>query len=257
MRGKGRTSNVELRENLGARLSFIRRSTFDVRRSTFPFLAMLTAIIVAGGSSRRMGLDKTFALLAGQPVVAHTIAAFEAAKCVDEIIIVGRAERVEELRALAPRHRVVAGGLQRQDSVAAGLAVLPATCRFVAVHDAARPLVRPAQIAEVLAAAQAHGGAALAAPVTDTLKRADSSRVVCGSVERENLFAMQTPQIFARDLLVEAYAAVAKGQLSITDEVSALEHLGHTVVLVANSEPNLKITYPADLALAELLLRAR
>ncbi len=224
---------------------------------------MLTAIIVAGGSGRRMGFDKTFATLADQPVIAHAIAAFAAADCVSDIIIVGRAERLAEMRELVAREQfakvreVIAGGEHRQDSVAAGLEALAPACDYVAVHDAARPLVRPEEIARVFAAAQAHGGAALAAPVTDTLKRADANRVVVGSVEREGLFAMQTPQIFAREILAEAYALVAQRELSITDEVSALELLGRKVVLVPNDEFNCKITYPQDLQLAEFVIRRR
>ncbi len=218
---------------------------------------MLVAIIVAGGSSRRMGFDKTFANLAGRPVVAHTIAAFESAECVEEIILVGRADRLDELRTLAPGHRVIAGGEHRQNSVAAGLAALAPNCLYVAVHDAARPLVTAEQIERVLGAARTHGGAALAAPVTDTLKRATADHLVSEGVNREGLFAMQTPQIFAREILQEAYAQVTAGGLTITDEVSALEHLGRKVVLVPNDEPNLKITFPADLTLAEALLARR
>lgn len=224
---------------------------------------MLTAIIVAGGSSQRMGFDKTFALLDGKPVIAHALAAFESAASVEQIILVGRVERLAELQDVVRQYpfskvqNVVAGGALRQNSVAAGLAALAPACRFVAVHDAARPLVTTVQIERVFAAAQTHGGAALAAPVTDTLKRAGEDRVVCGAVEREGIYAMQTPQIFAREALEEAYARVAAGRLSITDEVSALEHLGRKVVLVANHEPNLKITFPSDLALAEVLLGRR
>jgi 2-C-methyl-D-erythritol 4-phosphate cytidylyltransferase len=224
---------------------------------------MLTAIIVAGGSSRRMGFDKTFALLGDKPVVAHSIAAFEAATCVDEIIVVGRAERVAELQDVISRQgfgkvaRVVPGGTHRQDSVSAGLAALDPDCRYVAVHDAARPLIQPMQIERAFHAAQASGAAAVAAPVTDTLKRADEQGVVCGAIDRTGLYAMQTPQIFARDLLLEAFAFVQANQLVITDEVSALEHLGHAVVLVPNEDSNFKITFPADLTLAEFVLQER
>ncbi|MEP6810265.1 MAG: 2-C-methyl-D-erythritol 4-phosphate cytidylyltransferase [Chthoniobacterales bacterium] len=220
-------------------------------------VTMLTAIIVAGGSSRRMGFDKTFALLADKPVIAHTIAAFASASCVGEIIIVGRAERLDELRELAPTHRVVAGGVHRQDSVAAGLAALTPACRYVAVHDAARPLVTTNAILRVLEAAQTHGAAALAAPITDTLKRADADHFVTEAVDRDGVFAMQTPQIFARDLLEEAYARIVAAGLTVTDEVSAVEQLGRKVILVPNDKPNPKITFPADLALAELLLAGR
>ena len=224
---------------------------------------MLTAIIVAGGASRRMGFDKTFALLGEKPVVAHTIAAFEAANCVGEIVLVGQAERLDDLRALIAQHRfvkvrnVVAGGSHRQNSVAAGLDVLGPDCRYVALQDAARPLVTVGQIERVFEAARVHNGAALAAPVTDTLKRAAEDHFVCDSIEREGVFAMQTPQMFLRELIVEAYAFVATRQLSITDEVSAVEHLGRRVFLVPNEELNPKITFPGDLTVAEILMARR
>jgi 2-C-methyl-D-erythritol 4-phosphate cytidylyltransferase len=224
---------------------------------------MLTAIIVAGGSSRRMGFDKTFALLGDRPVIAHTIGAFDAADGVEEIIIVGRAERLAELQALVRRHcfakmrKVVAGGVHRQDSVRAGLDALTDACRHVAVHDAARPLVTTTQIASVFEAAKLHGGASLAAPVPDTLKRADDDGFASESLDRERVFAMQTPQIFSRALLLAAYDQVTAAKISITDEVSALQHLGHKVMLVPADDVNLKITFPADLALAELVLARR
>ena len=224
---------------------------------------MLSAIIVAAGSSQRMGFDKLLALLGDKPVLAHTLGAFEKTDCVNEIILVGQAERARELEELVRRNEfqkvraVVPGGRQRQDSVRAGLERLAPEARYVAVHDAARPLVMPQQIERVFAIAREHGAAALAEPVTDTLKRADADRVVTGGVNREGLFAMQTPQVFSRDLLLSAYAGVAEKNLSITDEVSALEHLGAKVVLVPNDEFNFKITYPRDLLLAESVLTRR
>ena len=224
---------------------------------------MLSAIIVAGGSSQRMGFDKLMALLSGKPVLVHTIDAFERTDSVREIILVGREERVRELEELVRQsdfqkvRRVVTGGKHRQDSVRAGLEILEASADYVAVHDAARPLVTPEQIERVLAVAREHGAAALAEPVTDTLKRADENRFVTGSVARESLYAMQTPQIFARELLERAYAGVATNNLSVTDEVSAVEHLGAKVVLVPNDEWNVKITYPRDLFLAQAALARR
>lgn len=224
---------------------------------------MLTAIIVAGGSSRRMGFDKTFALLAGRPIIAHSIAAFAATEAVTNIIIVGRAERLGELRELVARdcspkvREVIAGGAERQDSVDEGLRCVSVTTEFVAVHDAARPLVTPADIGRVYKAARKHGAASLAAPVADTLKRADDACVVRESIERDGVYAMQTPQIFRRELLSKAYECVREAKVSITDEVSAVEKLGAKVVLVPNEEYNFKITYPADLQLAELVLSGR
>jgi 2-C-methyl-D-erythritol 4-phosphate cytidylyltransferase len=224
---------------------------------------MLSAIIVAGGSSQRMGFDKLLALLGDKPVLVHTLGAFERTASVDQIILVGQSERVAELKELVHRNEfqkvraIVPGGRQRQDSVRAGLERLDPGVHYVAVHDAARPLVRPEQIERVFAQAREHGAAALAEPVTDTLKRADENRLVTGGVAREGLFAMQTPQIFSRDLLRSAYDAVAAENLLITDEVSAVEHLGAKVVLVPNDEFNFKITYPRDLLLAESVLARR
>ncbi len=105
--------------------------------------------------------------------------------------------------------------------------------------------------------AREHGAAALAAPITDTLKRADANSFVTGGIDRAGLYAMQTPQIFSRELLARAYAAVAANNVSVTDEVSAVEYLGAKVLLVPNDEFNLKITYPRDLWLAQSALRRR
>jgi 2-C-methyl-D-erythritol 4-phosphate cytidylyltransferase len=224
---------------------------------------MLTAIIVAAGSSQRMGFDKVFALLEGKPVFIHSMEAFEQTKSVDAIIVVGRQTRLGELEEMVRRHswtkvrEIVAGGLHRQDSVRAGLARLGNDTEYVAVHDAARPLLTPEQIERVFELCREHGGAALAEPITDTVKRATEEGFVCESIDRDQLYAMQTPQIFSRALLEQAYAAIAAEKLAITDEVSALEHLGHKVVLAPNEEYNFKITYPADLPLAAFVLRQR
>ena len=224
---------------------------------------MLSVIIVAAGSSQRMGFDKLLALLGDRPVLAHTIDAFERTESVNEIILMARPERVSEFEELVRQNvfrkvrDVIPGGERRQDSVRAGLERVSAETTFIAVHDAARPLVTPEQIERVFALAGTHGSAALAEPITSTLKRADESCVVTGGVPRENLYAMQTPQIFARDLLDRAYAAVAANNLSVTDEVSAVEHLGEKVVLLPNEEWNIKITYPRDLLLAQAALARR
>jgi 2-C-methyl-D-erythritol 4-phosphate cytidylyltransferase len=224
---------------------------------------MLTAIIVAAGSSQRMGFDKLFALLDGKPVFFHSIDAFERTKSVSEIIVVGRKDRLGELEAIVRLHKwkkvreIVGGGVHRQDSVRAGLARVSGSAEYLAVHDAARPLVTPEQIERVFDLCREHGGAALAEPITDTVKRATEEGFVCASIERDQLYAMQTPQIFSRAQLEQAYEAIAARKISITDEVSALEHLGHKVILVPNEEYNFKITYPADLPLAEFVIRQR
>jgi 2-C-methyl-D-erythritol 4-phosphate cytidylyltransferase len=182
---------------------------------------------------------------------------------VKEIILVARPDRLTGFEELVRQNgfekisRIIAGGAQRQDSVRAGLEQVNAEATFVAVHDAARPLVTPEQIEHLLELARQHDGAALAESITNTLKRADENLVVTGSVPRENLYAMHTPQIFERHLLEKAYGAEAANSLSITDEVSALELLGAKVVLLPNEEWNVKITYPRDLLLAQAVLARR
>ena len=224
---------------------------------------MLSAIIVAGGNSRRMGFDKLFALLGDKSVIAHTLDAFDRADCVDEIILIGHGDRLAEFEGVVKDSgtkkvlHVAAGGTHRQDSVRSGLDLVDPKAGYVAVHDAARPLITPQQIGTVFEACRRHGAAALAEPITDTLKRADEDRFVNGAVTREGLYSMQTPQIFSRDLLVKAYEAVATKHLSVTDEVSAVELLGAKVLLVAHDEFNLKITYPRDLLLAQSYLTRR
>ena len=235
----------------------------DVGRRAFVFLPMLTAIIVAAGDSRRMGFDKLLAPIAGKPVIAHTIRAFERAKSVDEIIIVARSDRRDEIEAavgdekFAKVRSVISGGKRRQDSVRAGLNALEAAARYVAIHDAARPLITPEQIDRVFQACSTFDAASLAEPISDTLKRADGDLHVTDSVDREQLYAMQTPQIFERQLLEEAYHAVYAEDVWVTDEVSAVERLGRKVVLVLNDDFNFKITYRRDLPLAEVVLQQR
>jgi 2-C-methyl-D-erythritol 4-phosphate cytidylyltransferase len=224
---------------------------------------MLTAIIVAAGDSRRMGFDKLFATIAGRPVIAHTIHAFERAGCVDEIIVVGREDRLAEIKKIVRDEKlkkvrsIITGGKHRQDSVRAGLDHLEATARYVAIHDAARPLITADQIERVFEQCRIHAAASLAEPISDTLKYADTEFFVAGPVDRHQLYAMQTPQVFERRLIEDGYRAVYAENASVTDEVSAVERLGRKVVLVPNTDLNFKITYPRDLALAEFVIHER
>jgi 2-C-methyl-D-erythritol 4-phosphate cytidylyltransferase len=222
---------------------------------------MLSAIIVAAGSSERMGFDKVFAPIAGQPMIAYTIDAFERTSCVDEIILVGRSDSLPEFQKLLPARtkvsNIVPGGAERHDSVRAGLEKMNRSSEFVAVHDAARPMITPEKIERVFEACREHGAASLAEPITDTLKRADVDLTVNSSVDRTALYAMQTPQIFKRDLLESAYRKALERKISLTDEVSAVELVRHKIVLVPNQDFNFKITYPRDFLLAEFVLKQR
>jgi len=210
-----------------------------------------------------MGFDKLFAVIAGEPVIAHPIRAFERATSVGEIVVVARADRHDEIRKIS-RDRgfkkvlsIVLGGERRQDSVRAGIDRINRDAKYVAVHDAARPLITPGQIERAFAQCRVHGAAALAQPVNDTLKRADADLLVVGSVDRHQLYAMQTPQIFERKLIEEAYRAVYAENIFVTDEVSAVERLGYKVALVLDDDFNLKITYPRDLPVADFIIRDR
>lgn len=204
-----------------------------------------------------MGFDKLAAPLSGIPVLKRTLAAFLAADCVESIVIVCPADRWQLLGTEAFPKPVtrVEGGKDRQDSVARGLAALPEGTEIVAIHDGARPLVHPDDIARCVTEAAIHRAATLARRVTETLKRSDQDDFCTGAVSRENLWFMETPQVFATDLLREAYAKVSQDNLTVTDEVSAAEAVGATVKFVESSHPNLKITTPSDLSLAEALLR--
>jgi 2-C-methyl-D-erythritol 4-phosphate cytidylyltransferase len=224
----------------------------------------MIAIMVAAGSSRRMGFDKLTANLAGKPVAAHSLLAFEATPIVERIVLVTREDRVAEFEELCRDHgitklaRVVAGGGERHLSVWNGLQAARAhSGDYVAVHDAARPLITPGAIQACYDKARHHGASACAMPISDTLKRANADGAVMGGVDRDNLWAMQTPQIFLAALLERAYQQVLRSNEAVTDEVSAVQRLGVSVFLTRIDAPNFKITLPGDLALAQLILESR
>ncbi|MFT3990745.1 MAG: 2-C-methyl-D-erythritol 4-phosphate cytidylyltransferase [Luteolibacter sp.] len=214
------------------------------------------AIIVAAGSSRRMGFDKLAAELDGMPVLKRTILALASADSISSIVVVCPLERWKNLGPLeiSKPLRRVDGGKERQDSVAAGLAALDADVSCIAVHDGARPLVSAADIDRCIASAQVHRASSLARRVTETVKRSTPDDFCADAVSRENLWFMETPQVFELSLLRRAYETLT---IAVTDEVSAVEMLGVPVKFVESTAPNLKITTPGDLALASALLKSR
>jgi 2-C-methyl-D-erythritol 4-phosphate cytidylyltransferase len=224
---------------------------------------MLSAIIVAAGSSRRMGFDKLFAEIVGKPVIAHSLNAFARTESVNEIIVVAQEDRHRDIEQIVRDENlnnvraIVRGGEHRHDSVRAGLETVSGDAEYIAVHDAARPLVTPQQIEHVFEKCRYFGAASLAEPIRDTVKRADVDLRVAQSVDRHELYAMQTPQIFERKILEQAYQVVSEKMLLVTDEVSAVELIGRKAALVVHDEFNFKITYPRDLSLAGFILRQR
>lgn len=215
------------------------------------------AVIVAAGSARRMGFDKLLAPLAGKPVLQWSIEAFLASECVEAVAVVTSEDRFAEVLPAAgkPVWRVD-GGAERFLSVRRGLDSFPVAPTVVAVHDGARPLIRPGQIDSCLRAAAEWGAAALARRVTETLKRADHDLRTRESVERDDLWVMETPQAFRFETLQEAYREAERRDLHLTDDVSAVQTLGVATRLLENPHPNLKITVPQDLLVAEALLKA-
>jgi 2-C-methyl-D-erythritol 4-phosphate cytidylyltransferase len=225
---------------------------------------MVSAIIVAAGSSRRMGFDKLFANLAGKPVLLHSIQAFCDCEDIDEVIVITKEDRVAEVEKLiATEHlakvrKVLVGGAERHLSVWNGLkAVESRGSEYVAIHDGARPLTTPQLIHDCLQMARQTGAACCASPIPDTVKRASPEDLVTESVERAGLWAMQTPQIFASGLILQAYASLIAKHEMVTDEVSAVQKLGKKIALLNNKDWNFKITFPQDLELAEHVLTLR
>jgi 2-C-methyl-D-erythritol 4-phosphate cytidylyltransferase len=216
------------------------------------------AIIAAAGSSRRMGgIDKVFAPLGGKPILARVIDTFQKCKLVDQIVVVVNAKNIEKCRKLVAEERwskvsdICAGGRRRQDSVAAGLSRLN-HCQWVVIHDGARPLVTKDLIERGLETAKETGAAIAAIPVTDTIKVAGDDRIVHQTPPRQNLWAVQTPQVFRFDIIARAYEQT-KGE--VTDDASLVERLSYRVKLYMSAYDNIKITNLDDLALAEVLLK--
>ncbi len=217
---------------------------------------MTSAIIVAAGSSRRMGFDKLFADLSGKPVLARSLAAFHDHPEIDEVIVVTSTSNWEQIRGWNPQTKLVEGGSERHFSVANGLNAVSPDCWLVAIHDGARPLIHAESISACIKGAREQGAASCARRITETLKRADDSCRVTESVDRDHLWAMETPQCFQLELIRRSYQQVLETDKIVTDEVSAVEALGEPVYLIENPHPNLKVTFPSDLVLASRLLDA-
>ena len=219
------------------------------------------AIIVAAGASTRMaGTNKILTVLENLPVICRTVDVFDKCSMIDEIIVVTQKELLEKvsryLKAYEKMRMVVAGGETRTDSVMAGLAAVSDRAQLVAVHDGARPLVTGEVICRTVTKAKKFAAAAPAVRVKDTIK-VSSDGSVEETPDRSTLYAVQTPQVFDRDLLAAALLNAREKGLSITDDCSAVEALGMPVQLTDGDEENLKITTPLDLDLAALILHRR
>ncbi len=218
---------------------------------------MVTAVVAAAGRGRRFGApeNKIFAPLAGKTVLDHALAALSACREIDYLVIVTGAEDLGRVRRIAvsfPKvHAVCEGGAERYESVINALHAVPPGTDLVAVHDGARPLVSPTLISAVVRAARESGAALPATPVSDTVKRSPDGRSTLETVDRRELYAVQTPQVFRLDLLLEAYSRAHTEHFTGTDDASYVERMGHPVSLVPGERNNLKITVAEDLRMAE------
>jgi 2-C-methyl-D-erythritol 4-phosphate cytidylyltransferase len=218
----------------------------------------VAAVIVAGGGSERMhGIDKIMANIGGRPVLARVLDTFQQCSKVDKIIVVMNAKNIEEAKKLVAREKwhkvtdIVPGGNRRQDSVTEGLKKIK-TCEWIIIHDGARPLVRVDLIEKGLDAAKETGAAAPAVPVTDTIKLIEGGDIVKQTLPRQNLRAVQTPQVFRFDIVQNTYKFPAN---DVTDDASLVEKAGFRVKLFPGARDNIKITTADDLAVAEVLLK--
>ncbi len=219
------------------------------------------AVIVAAGSASRMGgIDKVMAELGGEPMILRTVRQFQECDAVKEIVIVTRPDLMDKIMGLCRNFSkvtaVVAGGSSRDESVSMGLNTLSDKCRLAAIHDGARPLVTNAVIDRAIRAANTYGAAAPAVPVKDTIKVV-AGGVVQSTPDRSALQAVQTPQVFDFDLLRGALKKAKQDGVTLTDDCSAVEHMGMSVKIVEGDEENIKVTTPMDLKIAQMLLEGR
>ena len=216
------------------------------------------AVIVAAGSASRMGgIDKVVAPLKGEPMIVHTVRVFQNCDAIKEIVVVTRQDLLAEVTGLCAQFdkvkTVVQGGKDRPGSVEAGIDALSKKVKLVAVQDGARPLITWQVIDRTVRAAHTYGAAAPAIPVKDTVKVVTGG-IVKETPDRSSLQAVQTPQVFDLDLLRGALQKAKQDQVSITDDCSAVEHMGMSVKIVEGDERNIKVTTPMDLKIAEMLL---
>lgn len=229
----------------------------------------LIAVIPAAGAGKRLGLgiNKAFAMLKGAPLLVHCLKMLADTNLVKRAVVVLAPQEVDDGRSLLAAYQteyfstlpfeVVAGGKERQDSVANALAAIPENDGYIAVHDGARPFAGKEVFARTLASAIEFGAAIAAVPVKNTIKVINDKGEVVDTPQRSTLQAVQTPQIFSTSLLKQAYAELAAHPAVVTDDASVVERLGHKVVVALGRYENIKITTPEDLVFAENLLAAQ
>lgn len=222
-----------------------------------------SAVIVAAGSSQRMGSDKIMMKLGAMPVLARTVLAFENNENVDEIIIVTKTEKLEEIADMCFKNglhkvkQVVSGGATRMESALAGVSACRHGAELIAIHDGARPLVSQELITRTIEAARAYRAAVPAVASTDTLKIVDERGFITGTLDRSVTRRVQTPQVFEADLIKGALTKAVELKLTLTDDCSAMDMMGVKTITVEGEPANIKITTPEDMVMAKAIVEDR
>ena len=221
-----------------------------------------SVVVVAAGSSTRMGQDKLFMDLEGIPVLARTLQALDRCDFVDEIVLVSREDKLEQAAGLCRDYgikkvgKVIIGGRNRSESSLAGLSAIRRDAKIVLIHDGARPLVTEDVVRDAMHVAAMFKCAAPGIPVTDTIKETEGDKVV-RTPDRTRLVAVQTPQAFVPEIVKAALTAAVKSGKEYTDDCAAVEAMGIAVHISKGSPENIKITNPADIPAAAAILRSR
>ena len=222
-----------------------------------------SAVIVAAGSSQRMGSDKIMMKLGAMPVLARTVLAFENNEYIDEIIIVTRTEKLQEIADMCHKNglhkvkKVISGGATRMESALAGVSAARHGAELIAIHDGARPLVSQGLISRTVLAAQEWRSVVPAIASTDTLKTVDARGFITGTVDRASTVRIQTPQVFNGDLIKGALTKAVEKGLTLTDDCSAMEMMGIKTFVVEGDPENIKSTTPEDLVMVRAIVESR
>ncbi len=218
------------------------------------------ALILSAGSSRRMGSEnKQLIELSGMPVLARTLKAFEKCALIKDIVLVCREQDITLYAEIASNYgitklrSIVRGGETRTRSALLGLYAVPESSALIAVHDGARPLVSEMLITEAVTTAAEYGGAAPVVPIKDSIKRVKDG-IISADVPRESLYAVQTPQVFKKDILLKALENAVNEGKSYTDDCAAVKAMGQAVKATHGSYDNIKLTTPEDIKLAQALM---
>lgn len=222
-----------------------------------------SVVVVAAGSSERMGSDKMLMTLGAKPVIIRTLMAFQKSPLVEDIVVVTKREKIMALADMIKLYdiskvsQVISGGATRMESSLAGVSAVRKGAKLIAIHDGARPLVSQELIERVVREANQHISAVPVVPSTDTLKQIDKNGVITGSVDRASVVRVQTPQVFDADIIKGALTKAVQKHLPITDDCSAVDMMGFSTYTVEGDPGNIKLTLPEDMVLAEAILKSR